>query len=129
MIYISNDSSGMEVINLTRGDDAELTVPLSMDDGTAYEIGEDEYIIFGVREKATLDSALILELESALGTNVITFTHSDTANLPVGFYSAEVQLMTSDQKRITVWPKLTGSLRTSTANRKNFCLMSEVVSE
>ena len=127
MIYISSDSSGMDVINLTRGDDAELTVPLTDDAGEPYEMGETEYLIFSMREKPVPESELLLELESEPGTDIITFTHADTADMAVGFYSAEVQLMTSDGKRVTVWPKLTGGQRTSANNRKNFCLMSEVV--
>ena len=47
--------------------------------------------------------------------------------MQIGMYSAEIQLMKEDGSRVTVWPKLTGGSRTSTANRKNFCLMTEVV--
>ena len=55
------------------------------------------------------------------------FKHEDTNELSPGYYSAEVQLMTEDGKRITVWPKLVGNNKTSNSNRKNFCLMTEVV--
>lgn len=129
MIYISKDSSGSDVVNLTRGDDATLTVPMTSDDGEEYEMDENEYLIFGVKETPTETAATVLEINSDPGTNVIQFTHEDTMNLDVGFYSAEIQLMASDGKRITVWPKLTGNQRTSKANRKNFCLMTEVVRE
>lgn len=127
MIYISNSSDGNGVINLTVGDDAALTVPLKTDDGEAYEMSGSEYLIFSVREKASLESPLLLELQSLPGENDIVFTHDDTKDMSPGFYSAEVQLMTEDLKRITVWPKLEGSSRTSASNRKNFCLMTEVV--
>lgn len=122
MIYVENN-----IINLNRGDDAVLTVPLHNTDGTEYVIGSNEYLIFALREKPTEESELLLEIMSERGDNSISFTHDDTKDLPVGFYSAEVQLMTSDEQRVTVWPKLTGSNRTSTSNRKNFCLMTEVV--
>lgn len=121
-IYVEND-----VINLTRGDDGELEIPLETDEGDEFELSEDEYLIFGVRELPIADSPVLLEIESEPGSNIIRFRHADTANLAVGFYSAEVQMMTSDGQRQTVWPTLTGAKRTSTANRRNFCLMTEVV--
>lgn len=127
MIYISKDNNGNEVINLTVGDDATLTVPLKKDDGTAYTIGNGEYLIFCVREKPSEESTLLLEVQSNPGSNDIVFTHNMTYQIAPGFYSAEVQYMTEDGKRITVWPKLTGNARTSGSNRKNFCLMTEVV--
>lgn len=127
MIYISNPSDGGGVINLTVGDDATFTVLLKTDDGDDYVMTEHEYLIFSVREKASLDSPILLEIDSELGSNDILFTHDDTKDMLPGFYSAEVQLMTDDAKRITVWPKLEGNSRTSSANRKNFCLMTEVV--
>lgn len=122
MIYIEKD-----VINLNRGDDAVLTVPLTNYDGSEYTLGSNEYMIFALRERPTEDSELLLEIRSNNGENTINFHHDDTKDMQVGFYSAEIQLMTSDNQRITVWPKLTGSSRTSTSNRKNFCLMTEVV--
>lgn len=122
MIYIEKD-----VINLNRGDDAVLTVPLVNYDGTEYTLGASEYMIFALRERPSEESELLLEIRSNAGENTICFKHNDTKDMDVGFYSAEIQLMTSDNQRVTVWPKLTGSSRTSTSNRKNFCLMTEVV--
>ena len=122
MIYVEND-----VINLTRGDDATLTVPLTTGADETYEMGEDEYLIFGVRQAPTENAEVVLEVSSPPGENAIHLSHSDTSQLPVGFYSAEIQLMTSDGKRVTVWPKLTGSRRVSHSNRRNFCLMTEVI--
>lgn len=122
MIYVSNG-----VINLTVGDDATLTVPLKTDNGEDYVMTAHEFLIFSVREKASLESPLLLEITSDLASNDINFAHDDTKDMAPGFYSAEVQLMTDDGKRITVWPKLEGNSRTSASNRKNFCLMTEVV--
>lgn len=122
MIYVENN-----VINLNRGDDATLTVPLKNSDGTPYTLGQNEYLIFGLKEAPTSESPSLLEINSTPGSNVIYFRHDDTKAMAVGFYSAEVQLMTVDHQRITVWPKLSGSARTSANNRKNFCLMTEVV--
>lgn len=122
MIYISDN-----VINLTRGDDAVLTMLLKDSEKHEYELDSREYLIFGLRETPTEDSPLLLEINGERGDNKIPFAHDDTKDLPVGYYSAEVQLMTSDGQRITVWPKLIGNSRTSKSNRRNFCLMTEVV--
>ena len=127
MIYISDNSDGSSVINLTVGDDAAFTVQLKTDEGEPYTMAQHEFLIFSVREKASLESPLLLEIASELASNEIVFTHDDTKDMAPGFYSAEVQLMTDDGKRITVWPKLQGNSRTSATNRKNFCLMTEVV--
>lgn len=127
MFYVSTDSGGNDVINLTVGDDAVLTVPLRTDDGKAYELGANEYLIFSVREKPDEASQLLIETVSETGSHDISITHEMTANIAPGYYSAEVQYMTEDGKRITVWPKLSGGSKTSKANRKNFCLMTEVV--
>lgn len=122
MIYVEKD-----VVNINRGDDGALTVPLKNLDKTDYIMDSSEYLIFGLREVPSEESELLLEINSEPGSNIIIFRHDDTKDMEVGFYSAEVQLMTRDNKRITVWPKLKGSNRTSLANRKNFCLMTEVV--
>ena len=127
MIFIDKAADGNKIINLTIGDDAVLEIPLKTDDGEDYEMGENEYLIFTVREKANEDSPVMFELESERGSNEITIAHDDTKDFNPGYYSAEVQFMGEDGKRITVWPKLTGNGKTSQGNRKNLCLMSEVV--
>lgn len=129
MIYISNSSDGNGVINLTVGDDAAMEINLTTDDGAPYTMGDNEYLIFNVREKSAEESPLLIDLRSEYGSNEIVFSHDDTKDLTPGFYSAEVQFMGEDGKRITVWPKLDGNAKTSQSNRKNFCLMSEVVYE
>lgn len=122
MIYVSNN-----VINLTVGDDAVLTVPLKDAEAHPYTMDPREYLIFALKETPTDESPVLLEINSESGSNQINFTHNDTKDLDVGFYSAEVQLMTVDGQRVTVWPKLEGNNRTSKSNRRNFCLMTEVV--
>lgn len=124
MIYVDDG-----VINLTRGDDATITVPLKQSDGTEYTLDVNEYLIFALREQPDSSSELLLEIRSNNGENIINISHSDTNELKTGFYSAEIQMMANGGKRITVWPKLTGQSRTSKSNRKNFCLMTEVVYE
>ena len=129
MINVTQSSYGYSVINLTVGDDASMTVELNTDDGSAYEMSNSEYLIFNVREKPSEESELLIDLRSENGSNEIVFAHDDTKDLEPGYYAAEIQLMTEDGKRITVWPVLTGNTKTSKSNRKNFCLMTEVVYE
>ena len=127
MIFIDKASDGSKVINLTIGDDAVLEIPLKTDDGEEYDMGENEYLIFTVREKANENSPIMFELESEKGSNEIVISHGDTKDFNPGYYSAEVQFMADDGKRITVWPKPVGNGKTSQGNRKNLCLMAEVV--
>lgn len=128
MLYLEETRDGSIKINLTRGDDAVIEVPLQNIDEEEYVLGEDEYLIFDVRAVPREDSELLIHITSNPGSNRIVFTHEDTVNLEPGQYSAEIQMMTSDGKRITIWPKPTGKFKIKdTANRKNFILMPEVV--
>lgn len=128
MLYLEEARDGSIKINLTRGDDAVIEVPLQNIDEEEYVLGEDEYLIFDVRAVPREDSELLIHITSIPGSSRIVFTHKDTVNLEPGQYSAEIQLMTSDGKRVTVWPKPTGKFKIKdTANRKNFILMPEVV--
>lgn len=129
MLYITNNKNGFEVINLTRGDDAVIEVPLKNLNDEDVTLGNEDYLIFDVRVLPKKDSKRIIHIESAPGSNRIIFTHDDTKNLKVGQYSAEIQMM-FDGKRSTVWPKLTGDMRfNEDINRNNFILMPEVVYE
>lgn len=128
MLYLEETRDGSIKINLTRGDDAVIEVPLQNIDEEEYVLGEDEYLIFDVRAVPREDSELLVHITSNPGSNRIVFTHEDTVNLEPGQYSSEIQMMTSDGKRVTVWPKPIGKYKTKdTANRKNFILMPEVV--
>ena len=129
MLYISEDRQKYQIINLTRGDDAVLEVPLKNIKDEDFALSDTDYLIFSVRVLPRKSSKLVLQIESAPGSNRIVFRHEDTAGLKVGKYSAEVQMM-SGGKRFTVWPKLTGNLKIDeTLNRNNFILMPEVVYE
>lgn len=122
MLYIQND-----VINLTRGDDATMLVPICGIDGNLFVIGPEDYLIFGARTAPAGAGKSVLEIVGEPGESCINFTHADTADLEPGFYSAEIQLMLKDGQRVTIWPKLTGNRRVSEDNWCNFCIMREVV--
>lgn len=128
MIKITEDKNGQQVVNLSRGDDAALEVPLKDLNNEPFELGETESLIFDVRVLPREDSELLIHIVSVPGTTRIVFTHDDTKDLEVGPYSAEIQLMTADKKRITIWPEPIGKLKIKDKiNRKNFILMPEVV--
>ena len=130
MLYINETKDGFEAINLTRGDDAVIEVPMENSDGEPYTMGETEYLIFAVRKLPNKNSELLFQIESSQGDNKIVFSHDDTKDLEVGEYSAEIQLMAAGGQRITIWPTPIGRYATNESlNRKNFVLMTEVVYE
>ena len=128
MLFITEDKNGQQVINLSRGDDAAIEVPLKDLNDEPFELGETESLIFDVRVLPREDSELLIHIVSVPGTTRIVFTHDDTKDLEVGPYSAEIQLMTAEKKRITIWPEPIGKQKIrDKINRKNFILMPEVV--
>lgn len=128
MLWISKTRDGMDCVNFTRGDDAGLPITLKNGD-EAYEMDPTEYLIFGVRAKPEETSPILLSLTSEPGSNIIVFAHNDTVDMDIGEYSADVQLMTAEGMRVTVWPKLPDNRRTSTQNWRNFAITPEVVRE
>lgn len=128
MLFITEDKNGQQVINLSRGDDAALEVPLKDLNDEPFELSETESLIFDVRVLPREDSELLIHIVSVPGTTRIVFAHDDTKDLEVGSYSAEIQLMTAEKKRITIWPEPIGKQKIrDKINRKNFILMPEVV--
>lgn len=122
MILVTSDG-----IWLIRGDDESLEVELTVGDNTPYEMQPGDILTLTVREVPSKDSAVMLQIDSAPGVNRIVIRHEDTAELEYGRYSADIQLLTADGLRKTVWPPLTASAsRTRAGNLKNFNLVSEV---
>lgn len=113
---------------MVRGDDEALDVTLTLDDGeTPYEMRPGDVLTLTVRETPSRDSAVILQTSGAMGSSRILIRHEDTENVAYGAYSADIQLMTEDGERKTVWPALEASSRRVTeANLKNFNIASEV---
>lgn len=118
MLFIEDD-----VIYLTKGDDAALELNLTTGSG-AYEMNTGDVLTFTVRERPDAGSDILLEISSE--TSRIAIAHADTANLSVGAYSADIQILTADGKRVTVFPKLVGANRMRISNWKNFVIMPEV---
>lgn len=116
-------------IYMVRGDDEELDVVPTNADGTDYEMQPEDVLTLTVRSKPEADSPPLLQISSLPGSTRIVIRHEDTAEMSYGPYSADVQLMTGDGRRKTVWPDMdTGSASTrfSAQNMRNFNLASEV---
>ena len=109
-------------IYMVRGDDEVLAVAL---DG--YEMAAGDMLTLTVRETPTADSQVLLQISGAPGSNRIVISHADTAEAAYGAYSADVQLLTADGLRKTVWPtNITDPSRLRAANMKNFMIVNEV---
>lgn len=115
-----------DIIYLTRGDDAAIDVSAYLDDDQEeeYVLQEGDYYTFSVRKIASKTSELIFAIDSSNGRIVIS--HEDTADKPVGRYSADIQLNTASGGRYTIWPKFDVVKPSKEYNYKNFCIMSEV---
>lgn len=116
-----------EKIYLRRGDDEVLEVNLNAGSDTV-QMGEGETLTLTVRELPSLDSPVIFSTTSAPGSNRIVIRHADTADAEYGEYSADVQLLTADGLRKTVWPNIDEENlpKARAANLKNFILLPEV---
>lgn len=116
-----------EKIYLRRGDDEVLEVNLNAGSDTV-QMGEGETLTLTVRELPSLDSPVIFSTTSAPGSNRIVIRHADTAGAEYGEYSADVQLLTADGLRKTVWPNIDEENlpKARAANLKNFILLPEV---
>ena len=115
------------IVYLTRGDDAVLAVTLTQDDGAPYEMQPGDELIFTMRDMPEAESPVLARITAQSPRIVIR--HDDTKDIEVGAYSADVQLMTADGKRITVWPMLEILQRTRVTNWKNMVIMPEVTTE
>ncbi len=114
------------VIYLTKGDDATLSVSLADDDGAEYTLQSGDVLVMTVKAKPG-DAEVLFSVTAADGT--FTISHADTANLDVGRYSADIQLKTAAGKRHTVWPDLSGESRYSNTAFNNFVIQPEVTTE
>lgn len=128
---IVNGRETVTAIWLVRGDDERIDVPLYVarnDELVPYEMQPGDTVTLTVRNEPDADSPILLQITSAPGQTVIPIRHADTKNLPLGRYSADIQLMTADGLRKTVWPDFEAgsSNRWRVRNTRNFYLVSEV---
>lgn len=119
-----DDGTKYEVIEMTRSDYAEFGCVIKDDDGQPYEMQDGDSITMTVRREPKMNSEILFSVTSE--TDTIIIQHDDTADLEVGEYSADVQLMLADGRRFTFWPDLPDSMKKKERNFKNFILMPEV---
>lgn len=127
----------MEIIDnkiyMYRGDDEVLEVDIVDSTGETVEVGEGETVTLTVRELPSRDSAVVFASTSAPGSNRIVIAHKDTTDADPGEYSADIQLLTADGCRKTVWPVIDKNdppnAKRQGTNRGNFVLLSEVTME
>lgn len=114
-------------IYIVRGDDETLTVNLSADNEPV-TIGEHDTLTLTVRQLPSEESPVIFSSTSVPGTNCIAIRHDDTADKDYGQYSADIQLLTADGLRKTVWPVVSEDNipPTRATNLKNFVILPEV---
>lgn len=126
-----NGASVVTEIWMYRGDDEVIVVPLFSGSGesrTPYEMQSGDTVTLTVRETPSEESPVLLQITSAPGSNRIPIRHEDTAELAPGQYSADIQLLTADGMRKTVWPDFdpSGSNLYVGLNLKNFVIIPEV---
>lgn len=95
MLKVSNG-----VVTLTRGDTARLSVDLTGEDGTAYEMAAGDTLALTVK-RSTADADALISKESK-GSSAFVLDPSDTSGLAYGRYRYDVQLTTAGGDVCTV---------------------------
>lgn len=126
-----NGREAVTQIWMVRGDDERIEVPLYVVENgerVDFEMAAGDVLTLTVRELPDAAAPVLMQISGAPGQNVIPIRHEDTKDLAVGRYSADIQLMTADGLRKTVWPDFEAgsSKRWRMQNTKNFCIVSEV---
>ena len=114
-------------IYMRRGDDEVLEVSLNAGEESV-QMGENETLTLTVRAQPSSDSPIIFSTTSAPGSSRIIINHADTAEADYGEYSADIQMLTAEGYRKTVWPDIDEDNIPKAKNRnlKNFVILPEV---
>ena len=97
MLYIESNN----VIKLTRGDTAKLTVPIENDlDNTSYVMDEQDVLTFTIKKSVKDNDNLVQKVVT--GSNNFHIKPEDTDSLPFGKYVYDVQLTTAGGDVYTV---------------------------
>ena len=90
MLYIESNN----VIRLTRGDTAKLTVPIENDlDNSSYVMDERDTLTFTIKKSVKDNENLVQKVVT--GSNNFHIKPEDTDSLPFGKYVYDVQLTTA----------------------------------
>ena len=129
------DENGNEFVKemwMVRVDDEIIAVtPSTMVDGVViegdYVVQDSDIITLTIRETTDDDAIELARISGAPGVMRIPIRHEDTADIPYGQYSADIELITADGLHKTIWPVLkTERTRAGAGNLKNFVICSEV---
>lgn len=97
MLYIESNN----VIRLTRGDTAKLTVPIENDlDNSSYVMDEQDILTFTIKKSVKDNENLVQKVVT--GSNNFHIKPEDTDSLPFGKYVYDVQLTTAGGDVYTV---------------------------
>lgn len=97
MLYIESNN----VIRLTRGDTAKLTVPIENDlDNSSYVMDEQDTLTFTIKKSVKDNDNLVQKVVT--GSNNFHIKPEDTNSLPFGKYVYDVQLTTAGGDVYTV---------------------------
>ena len=97
MLYIESNN----VIRLTRGDTAKLTVPIENDlDNSSYVMNEQDTLTFTIKKSVKDNENLVQKVVT--GSNNFHIKPEDTDSLPFGKYVYDVQLTTAGGDVYTV---------------------------
>lgn len=115
----------MEAITIPRGTCKAIEVTLT-ENGEALTMGEKDYLVLTVRETASTESPILLQIKGQEGKNVLGLHEADT-DLPVGKYSADIRfyrLLDAGYCTFSVWG--TDETDTREKNLKNFIILAGV---
>ena len=90
---------------MRRGDDDSMTVNVKAN-GVVTALKPTETLTLTVRKLPLRESPVIFSSTSAPGSNTIVIRPEDTKDAEYGEYSADVEMLTEDGLRKTVWPEL-----------------------
>lgn len=110
-----------KTIVIHRGDTGAIDVAIKQEDGSTYEMQEGDRLRFTVRDTASHNSEILLQIEA--DEPRIMFVPGDT-DIPAGKYSCDIQLTKANDEVITIFPDL--NRKGMEYNFKNFVIDAEV---
>lgn len=122
MILVGN------VLKHTKGDTGSITIKkILLGDGSEYTLQSGDTLTLTVRAIPKTSSTALIQVTS--NTNTLTIQPADTADVPVGKYSADIQLTTAGGEIYTIWPnkeQFSDNVQTRGINFENFWIWPEV---
>lgn len=111
MLIVNGDNS----IELTRGDTARLTVPITDDEGQTYTMQATDTLTMTVKSSVNDSEPSFQKIVT--GDNTIHIEPADTAGLNFGKYIYDIELCTADGDVYTIIEKTTFKIREEVTTR------------